>query len=79
MFRLSHLDRLMEPQAHHQAYQEGMDELYEHHARILYRVDMMTGKDATSVLRDRGQRSSEAMCMTHDSQNISRCIHELTL
>jgi hypothetical protein len=56
-----------------------MDELYEHHARIVYRVDMMTGKDATSVLRDRDQRCSEATCMTHDSQNISRCIHELTL
>jgi hypothetical protein len=35
-------------------------------------VDKVTGRGATSILRDRGSRHSEAMCMTHVSQNVFR-------
>jgi hypothetical protein len=39
-------------------------------------VDVMTRRDATSVLRDWGKRHSDVTCVTHGSQNTSR--HQTT-
>jgi hypothetical protein len=66
---LSHPDKRPEPPTRRQARRGDEDTQSEYSTQNLCWVDVTTGRDAPSVLKDRGQRRWEERCMMHGSQN----------